>query len=512
MAVEMKIPDLAESITEVVISQWLKQDGDYVELDEMICEVETDKAAQELAAESAGILRIVVPEGETVNVGEVICRIEASENGSSASSTSTPASSTAESASASTATAAPVATGKEVEMRVPELAESITEVMIGAWLKEDGDFVTLDEPICEVETDKAAQELPAEATGILEMVAKEGETLNVGALICKIKVAEAPQGGGEAAKPATDAASNGVETSSAAGHPSPAASKILAEKGISPADVKGTGVGGRITKEDAMNAQKAAPAPKAPAKKEAPAPVATPTPGSRNQNRKRMSPLRKTVARRLVSVKNETAMLTTFNEVNMQPIKDLRAKYKEQFKEKYGVGLGFMGFFVKACCTALMEIPGVNAMIDGNEIVYNEFCDISVAVSAPKGLVVPVLRNAENLSFQGIEQGIKNLALKARDNKLSIEEMQGGTFTITNGGVFGSMLSTPIINAPQSAILGMHNIVDRPMAVNGEVKILPIMYLALSYDHRIIDGREAVTFLVRVKQLLEEPERLLFGV
>ncbi|EAY30575.1 2-oxoglutarate dehydrogenase complex dihydrolipoyllysine-residue succinyltransferase [Microscilla marina] len=518
MAVEMKIPDLAESITEVVISQWLKQDGDYVELDEMICEVETDKAAQELAAESAGILRIMVPEGETVNVGDVICRIEASENGSSAGSSKTAANASDNTATKiATTTDAPTTTGKEVEMRVPELAESITEVMIGAWLKEDGDFVTLDEPICEVETDKAAQELPAEATGILQMVAKEGETLNVGDLICTIKVTEAPVSNGTASKPSSDAGANNIETSSAAGHPSPAASKILAEKGIDPADVKGTGVGGRITKEDAMNAQKKKPKAEAPAqnKKETAAPKATvsaPAPGSRNQNRKRMSPLRKTVARRLVSVKNETAMLTTFNEVNMQPIKDLRAKYKEQFKEKYGVGLGFMGFFVKACCAALTEIPGVNAMIDGNEIVYNEFCDISVAVSAPKGLVVPVLRNAESLSFQGIEQGIKDLALKARDNKLSIEEMQGGTFTITNGGVFGSMLSTPIINAPQSAILGMHNIVDRPMAVNGEVKILPIMYLALSYDHRIIDGREAVTFLVRLKQLLEEPERLMFGV
>lgn len=510
MAVEMKIPDLAESITEVVISQWLKQDGDYVELDEMICEVETDKAAQELAAESAGILRIVVPEGDTVNVGDVICRIDASENGSSAGT-----SAAAKASPDTTVAPAPATEGKVVEMRVPDMAESITEVMIGSWLKEDGDFVTLDEPLCEVETDKAAQDLPAEATGRLTVIAEEGTTLNVGDLICTIKEEAAPTGTQTAASPTASPAANTASTSSAAGHPSPAASKILAEKGINPADVNGTGVDGRITKEDALKAQKTKPAASTPAKKQTPTPVAsTPAavPGSRNQNRKRMSPLRKTVARRLVSVKNETAMLTTFNEVNMQPIKDLRAKYKEQFKEKYSVGLGFMGFFVKACCTALMELPGVNAMIDGNEIVYNEFCDISVAVSAPKGLVVPVLRNAEGLSFQGIEQGIKNLALKARDNKLSIEEMQGGTFTITNGGVFGSMMSTPIINAPQSAILGMHNIVDRPMAVNGEVKILPMMYLALSYDHRIIDGREAVTFLVRVKQLLEEPERLLFGV
>ena len=518
MAVEMKIPDLAESITEVMISQWLKQDGDYVELDEMICEVETDKAAQELAAEAAGILRIVVPEGETVQVGDVICHIEAGENGASASTTAnaTAAANASSGGSATATVATPVADAKEIEMRVPELAESITEVMIGAWLKEEGDFVNMDETICEVETDKASQDLAAEASGILHIIAQEGDTLNVGELICTIKPAEAPAGNqANSSDPTTNtsavASTGSAVSSTAAGHPSPAAAKILAEKGINPGDVNGTGVGGRITKEDALKAQKAAPAP---AKKETPATVNTPAPvpGSRNQSRKRMSPLRKTVARRLVSVKNETAMLTTFNEANMQPIKDFRAKYKEQFKEKYGVSLGFMGFFAKACSTALLEIPGVNAQIDGNEIVYNEFVDISVAVSAPKGLVVPVLRNVETMGFHEVEQGIKNLAIKARDNKLSIEEMQGGTFTITNGGVFGSMMSTPIINAPQSAILGMHNIVDRPMAVNGEVKILPMMYLALSYDHRIIDGREAVTFLVRVKQLLEEPERLLFGV
>jgi 2-oxoglutarate dehydrogenase E2 component (dihydrolipoamide succinyltransferase) len=286
----------------------------------------------------------------------------------------------------------------------------------------------------------------------------------------------------------------------------------LAEKGVSPESVKGTGKDGRITKEDAQSAQKAAPAPakaeSKPAAASAPAPVA----GSRNERREKMSSLRKTVAKRLVSVKNETAMLTTFNEVNMKPIMDLRSKFKEQFKEKHGVGLGFMSFFTKAVCVALQEWPAVNAKIDGNEIVYNDYCDISIAVSAPKGLVVPVIRNAETLSFDQVEKEVVRLAMKARDNKLSIEEMTGGTFTLTNGGIFGSMMSTPIINAPQSAILGMHNIVQRPMAVNGEVVILPMMYLALSYDHRIIDGRESVSFLVRVKELLEDPTRLLFGV
>jgi 2-oxoglutarate dehydrogenase E2 component (dihydrolipoamide succinyltransferase) len=286
----------------------------------------------------------------------------------------------------------------------------------------------------------------------------------------------------------------------------------LAEKGVPASAVSGTGKDGRITKEDALSAQKPVAVPsQAPAAKAA-EPVQVSVAGSRNERREKMSSLRKTVSRRLVAVKNETAMLTTFNEVNMKPIMDMRSKFKDQFKEKHGVGLGFMSFFTKAVCVALQEWPAVNAKIDGNEIIYNDFCDISIAVSAPKGLVVPVVRNAEAMSFEQIEKEIVRLAGKARDNKLSIEEMTGGTFTITNGGVFGSMMSTPIINAPQSAILGMHNIVERPMAVNGEVKILPMMYLALSYDHRIIDGRESVSFLVRVKQLLEDPTRLLFGV
>ena len=286
----------------------------------------------------------------------------------------------------------------------------------------------------------------------------------------------------------------------------------MAEKGVPASAVSGTGKDGRITKEDALSAQKPVTVPsQAPAAKAA-EPVQVSVAGSRNERREKMSSLRKTVSRRLVAVKNETAMLTTFNEVNMKPIMDMRSKFKDQFKEKHGVGLGFMSFFTKAVCVALQEWPAVNAKIDGNEIIYNDFCDISIAVSAPKGLVVPVVRNAEAMSFEQIEKEIVRLAGKARDNKLSIEEMTGGTFTITNGGVFGSMMSTPIINAPQSAILGMHNIVERPMAVNGEVKILPMMYLALSYDHRIIDGRESVSFLVRVKQLLEDPTRLLFGV
>lgn len=407
-----------------------------------------------------------------------------------------------------------------IEIKVPPVGESITEVVLSRWVKNDGDAVEMDEVIAELESDKATFELTAEQAGTLKTVAAEGDTLAIGAVVCKIEDggAAAPKAREEAApaaeKPAADQAAAPVAERSgesyATGTPSPSAGKILAEKGVDAAGVKGTGVDGRITKEDAVNAQKAAqPAAKAEAPK---ASVAAPVAGSRNERREKMSPLRKTVAKRLVTVKNETAMLTTFNEVNMKPVMDLRGKYKDQFKEKYGVGLGFMSFFTKAVCEALKDFPAVNARIDGESVVYNDFADISIAVSAPKGLVVPVIRNAESMSLAQIEKTVIELATKARDSKLTIEEMTGGTFTITNGGVFGSMMSTPIINAPQSAILGMHNIIERPVAEKGEVVIRPMMYLALSYDHRIIDGRESVGFLVRVKQLLEDPARLLLGI
>lgn len=399
-----------------------------------------------------------------------------------------------------------------IEMKVPTVGESISEVTIANWLKKDGDFVKIDDVICELESDKATFELAAEKSGTLTIVGQSGDTLSIGALICKIDTAGV--GTTSASAPATTApaaatpASVSSKDSYASGTPSPAAGKILAEKGIDATAVKGTGVDGRITKDDAQSASK----PVAAASTSAPI-KPNPTPaGAREQRREKMTPLRKTIAKRLVAVKNETAMLTTFNEVDMKPIMDLRSKYKDMFKEKHGIGLGFMSFFTKACTVALQEFPSVNAYIDGEELVYNSFCDISIAVSAPKGLVVPIIRNAEKMSFHQIEAEISGLAKQARDNKLTIDQMTGGTFTITNGGVFGSMLSTPIINAPQSAILGMHNIVERPTAVNGEVVIRPIMYVALSYDHRIIDGRESVGFLVRVKQLLEEPARLLLQV
>ncbi|GAB3229399.1 2-oxoglutarate dehydrogenase complex dihydrolipoyllysine-residue succinyltransferase [Algoriphagus aestuariicola] len=507
MSKEMKVPTVGESISEVTVGQWFKKDGDTVQLDEILCELESDKATFEFPAEAAGILRIKAQEGDTVEIGGLICVIEDGESAVA----STPAELAAAPAAKSSST------GEVKEMIVPTVGESITEVTLANWIKKDGDFVSLDEIIAEVDSDKATFELPAEATGILRHVAKEGDVLEIGGLICKIEVTDgAPsQTSAPAALSSPAAASAPASSAStyATGHASPAASKILAEKGIAPSAVSGTGKDGRITKEDAVGAQKPAPDAQPAAAPAAKAVEAAPVvPGSRNVRREKMSSLRKTVSRRLVAVKNETAMLTTFNEVNMKPIMDLRSKFKDQFKEKHGVGLGFMSFFTKAVCVALKEWPAVNAQIDGNEIVYNDFCDISIAVSAPKGLVVPVVRNAEAMSFDQIEKEIVRLAGKARDNKLSIEEMTGGTFTITNGGVFGSMMSTPIINAPQSAILGMHNIVERPMAVNGEVKILPMMYVALSYDHRIIDGRESVSFLVRVKQLLEDPTRLLFGV
>ncbi|WAC41103.1 2-oxoglutarate dehydrogenase complex dihydrolipoyllysine-residue succinyltransferase [Pedobacter sp. SL55] len=409
-----------------------------------------------------------------------------------------------------------------LEIKVPPVGESITEVVLSRWVKNDGEFVEMDEIIAELESDKATFELTAEKAGTLKIVASEGDTLEIGAVVCSIEEGgaapktenESPKAEEKAAPAADKAAAPVAEKESkdsyASGTPSPAAGKILAEKGIDAGSVKGTGVDGRITKEDANNAQAGKPAAKAEAPKAAAAPA--PVAGSRNERAEKMSPLRKTVAKRLVAVKNETAMLTTFNEVNMKPIMDLRAKYKDQFKEKHGVGLGFMSFFTKAVCEAAKDFPAVNARIDGEQIVYNDFVDVSIAVSAPKGLVVPIIRNAESMSLAQIEKTVIELATKARDSKLTIEEMTGGTFTITNGGVFGSMMSTPIINAPQSAILGMHNIIERPIAENKEVVIRPMMYIALSYDHRIIDGRESVGFLVRVKQLLEDPARLLLGV
>ena len=396
-----------------------------------------------------------------------------------------------------------------LEMKVPSPGESITEVEIATWLVKDGDYVEKDQAIAEVDSDKATLELPAEQAGIITLKAEEGEVVKVGQVVCLIDMSGAkPEGGAapvaetpkveeapkvEAPKPAAAPAATYATNS-----PSPAAKKILDEKGIDAAAVSGTGRDGRITKEDALNATPGVPAMGV-------------SSGNRAQTTTKLSVLRRKLAARLVSVKNETAMLTTFNEVDMSEIFRIRKQYKEEFAAKHGVGLGFMSFFTKAVTRALQMYPDVNAMIDGDYKINNEFCDISIAVSGPKGLMVPVLRNAENLTLRGVEASIKELATKVRDGKITIEEMTGGTFTITNGGVFGSMLSTPIINPPQSAILGMHNIIERPVAVKGQVEIRPMMYLAVSYDHRIIDGRESVGFLVAVKEALDNPVEILMG-
>ena len=508
MAFEVKIPSVGESITEVTIAEWLKADGEFVKMDEVFVELETDKATQEFPAEASGVLRILVEAGETVEIGAVIATIDTDAAGASA-----PAS-TEESAPADSVTSGePKATGEVVDMVITPVGESISEVVVGAWLKQDGDYVELDEEVCELESDKATFEYPANAAGILRILEQEGTAIPIGGILGRIEVMEggAPASNTEPTSSASAASAPSGNETYATGHASPAAAKILAEKGIDPASVKGTGVDGRITKEDAEKAQK--PAPAAPKKQTAtPAAEAPRVSGSRAQERKKMSGMRKTIAKRLVQVKNETAMLTTFNEVDMKPIMDLRAKYKDMFKEKNEIGLGFMSFFTKACAIALQEWPSVNAYIDGNEIVFNDYVDVSIAVSTPKGLVVPVIRNAEDLSFAGIEKEVRRLALLGRDGKLTMDDMTGGTFTVTNGGIFGSMLSTPIINSPQSAILGMHNMVERPVAIKGQVEIRPIMYLALSYDHRVVDGRESVSFLVRVKELLEDPSRMLLEI
>ena len=516
--IEIKVPPVGESITEVTIGNWFKNDGDFVKLDEVICGLDSDKATFELTAESEGVLHIKAQEGDTLNIGDLIATIDPSGNGSAAKAPAAPAAAPApapekveEKAPAAAPVASAPAAGKIYEMKVPAVGESITEVTIASWSKKDGDHVELDEILCELESDKATFELPSEAVGTLRIVGKEGDTLAIGAVICTIEVGASTGASAPAAAPAPTAEADKGYTEK---HTSPVAAKILAEKGIDPKDVNGSGSGGRIMKDDALKAgakPAAAPAPAAkPAAPSAPAKAAAP--GERGQRREKMSSLRRTIARRLVAVKSETAMLTTFNEVDMKPVMDLRNKFKDKFKEKHEVGLGFMSFFVKAVTVALKDFPVVNAYIDGDELVYNDYADISIAVSTPRGLVVPVIRNAEDLSFSAIEKEIVRLAVRARDGKLGLDEMSGGTFTITNGGTFGSMLSTPIINAPQSAILGMHNIVERAVVVNGEIVVRPIMYLALSYDHRTIDGKDSVSFLVRVKQLLEDPMRLLLDM
>lgn len=401
-----------------------------------------------------------------------------------------------------------------LEMKIPSPGESITEVEIASWLVETGDYVERDQPIAEIDSDKATLELTAEESGQIEILVDEGEVVEVGQVVVKIDTSVQGEAKPKAEEKAAEPAAAPAKEEKAAPQPqsapkadnsgakaTPLAREIMDQNAVQASRVSGSGAGGRITKSDVeaylsggMDAG-----------------AIQGWGGSRESRREKMSSLRRKVAQRLVGVKNETAMLTTFNEVDMKPIMDLRAKYKEKFKEKHSIGLGFMSFFTKACAEALNLYPAVNGMIDGNEVVFHDYADIGIAVSTPKGLMVPVLRNAEQMTMAEIESEIKRLAIKARDGKITIDEMTGGTFTITNGGVFGSMLSTPIINPPQSAILGMHNIVERPVVVNGEIVVRPIMYVALSYDHRIIDGKESVSFLYKVKEMLENPDRLIFG-
>ncbi|WP_295116676.1 2-oxoglutarate dehydrogenase complex dihydrolipoyllysine-residue succinyltransferase [uncultured Chitinophaga sp.] len=512
MVIEIKVPTVGESISEVTIAKWLKKDGDYVQQDEVLCEMESEKATFELNAEKPGILKTKAAEGDTLKIGDVAATIDtdaAAPAGTAPAAAPATAKEAAPAPEATAAPAAPAPAGKGViDIKVPTVGESISEVSLIKWSKKTGDYVERDEVLCELESEKATFELNAEEAGVLQTVAKEGDTLNIGDIACKIDT-DAARPAGKAAPAATAAPEAKQSVQQAQQAPvtaipndikaTPLAAAVIADKHVDPTSIKGSGAGGKILRDDVWAAL------------QNPGVAIGTELNSRNARREKMSNLRKTVSRRLVEAKNTTAMLTTFNEVDMTNIMAIRAKYKETFKTVHGVNLGFMSFFTKAVCFALAEFPAVNAYIDGEELVYHDYADISIAVSAPKGLVVPIIRNAESMSMAEIEKKVVELATKARDSKLTMDEMTGGTFTITNGGVFGSLMSTPIINIPQSAILGMHKIQDRPMAVNGQVVIRPMMYLALSYDHRIIDGRESVSFLVRVKEMLENPEQLLFG-
>lgn len=519
--IDIKVPPVGESITEATIAKWLKKDGEYVERDEVICELESEKASFELNAEEAGVLKIQAKEGDTVKIGDAIAQIDESaqapspkkdEAALSVKETNTAAPAAAP-APENTNTTAPSDKGV-IEMKVPTVGESINEVTLLSWKKNTGEYVERDEVICELESEKATFELNAEEAGALQQVGKEGDTLKIGDVVAKIDTSVAAPAG--KAAPSNGAKKEvlseseireritvekpepkpAVESSAKA---TPVAAAMMAEKKVSSAQIHGSGAGGKIIKNDVMAAL------------EHPGTNIEKPLFSREERREKMSNLRKTISRRLVEAKNSTAMLTTFNEADMSAIMAIRKQYKDKFKEAHGIGLGFMSFFTKACCFALQEWPAVNAYLDNTDLIYHDYCDISIAVSTPRGLVVPVIRNAESLSMADIEKEVASLAKKARDGKLSIEEMTGGTFTITNGGVFGSLMSTPILNLPQSAILGMHKIEERPKVIDGQIVVRPMMYLALSYNHQVIDGKESVSFLVRVKELLEKPEQLLFG-
>ncbi|TCP39961.1 2-oxoglutarate dehydrogenase complex dihydrolipoyllysine-residue succinyltransferase [Rhodovulum marinum] len=506
MSTEVRVPTLGESVTEATVATWFKKPGDAVAADEMLCELETDKVTVEVPAPAAGTLaEIVAGEGETVSVDALLATIS---EGAAKHAEVQP-----DTARSVPEEAAAQGSGETVDIMVPTLGESVTEATVSAWFKQPGDTVTRDEMLCELETDKVSVEVPAPASGTLsEILAPEGATVEAGGKLALMTAGEgAPAAEKPAAQPAPAKSGKDVEHA-------PSAKKLMAEKGLSPDDVKGTGRDGRIMKEDVQKAAEAPkPAPKpAEAAKPAPAPDAArapiPAEDAAREERVRMTRLRQTIARRLKDAQNTAAMLTTYNEVDMSGVMALRKEYKDLFEKKHGVKLGFMSFFTKACCHALTEVPEVNAEIDGTDIVYKKFVHMGIAVGTPTGLVVPVLRNADSMGFAEIEKRIAELGIRARDGKLSMAEMQGGTFTISNGGVYGSLMSSPILNPPQSGILGMHKIQDRPVVVGGQIVIRPMMYLALSYDHRIVDGKGAVTFLVRVKEALEDPRRLLMDL
>ena len=511
-------PALGESVTEATIGKWTKKAGDAVKKDEVLVELETDKVSLEVVSPADGVLsEIKAPDGETVTPGAVLGVV--SEGASAAPAAGKAEAPKAESPGAESpgaeaagaeparADAAPAAASSSVAIAVPTMGESVAEGSMGTWLKSSGDTVAKDELLVEIETDKVAIEVSAPAAGVLSISAEAGATVTPGQQIGAIAAS------GEGAAPAAPAPANtgSAQAKSDAPHLSPAVQRVVSENNLDPKAIAATGPKGNITKGDALAAINAAP-------KAAPAaaPAATASPAPRadqpREERVKMTRLRQTIARRLKESQNTAAQLTTFNEVDMTEVMALRSQYKEAFEKRHGVKLGFMSFFTRAIVAALKEIPAVNAEIDGTDIIYKNHYDIGVAVGTEKGLVVPVLRDADTLSLAGIEKGIAALGKAARDGDLTLDQLQGGTFTITNGGTYGSLMSTPILNAPQSGILGMHNIVQRPMAVNGEVKIRPMMYLALSYDHRIVDGKEAVTFLVRVKEMLEDPARALLDL
>ncbi|WP_448550488.1 2-oxoglutarate dehydrogenase complex dihydrolipoyllysine-residue succinyltransferase [Thalassotalea fusca] len=495
MTTEIKVPVLPESVADATVATWHVQVGDSVSRDQVLVDIETDKVVLEVPATSDGVITAInEAEGATVLGEQVIAILEAG------------ATADAKPAAEAAAPSVPAASGKVIDIVVPVLPESVADATVATWHVAEGDSVSRDQQLVDIETDKVVLEVVAQDDGVIgKILHADGETVLGEQKIGELN-AGATASAGSAPAAADETPASGDEIAS------PSVRRLMTEKGLTANDVKGTGKGGRITKEDVEAATKA---PAAPAKAAAPAasaPAASAALGERTQKRVPMTRLRKTIANRLLEAKNSTAMLTTFNEVNMKPIMDLRKQYKDVFEERHGSRLGFMSFYVKAVTEALKRFPAVNASIDGDDIVYHNFFDVSIAVSTPRGLVTPVLRDADQLSMAGIEKGIRDLAIKGRDGKLTMDEMLGGNFTITNGGVFGSLISTPIINLPQTAILGMHKIQDRPMAVNGKVEILPMMYLALSYDHRLIDGKESVGFLVTIKELLEDPTRLLLDI